>query len=106
MVRTSGCRAGQTPFSWDQTLKLPFLRRIYALTGGNPFFVEEVASALVTSANIFYHDDRWQLKPSSQLHIPHSLRLIVQQHTDHLSAAAADLLDLEHGYDRIQPPRF
>lgn len=81
-------------FGWDQSLKLPFLKPIYGLTEGNPFFVEEVANALVASGDIFFADDRWQVKPSTQLHVPRSLRLIVQQHTNGLSPAAGDLLAL------------
>ena len=81
-------------FQWDAPVKQPLLNAIYALTEGNPFFVEEVASALVARGDIFRADGRWRYKALTQLAIPHSLRLIVQSHLRGLSAEAADLLAL------------
>lgn len=79
-------------FGWDLPLKQPFLNAIYALTEGNPFFVEEVANTLVVNGDIFYADDGWHYKSLTRLDIPHSLRSIVQQRTSQLSPAAKSLL--------------
>jgi len=79
-------------FEWDTPLNRPFLSAIYTLTEGNPFFVEEVVNTLVANGNIFFTGDGWRYKPLDQLVIPHSLKLIVQQRTNQLSPAAADLL--------------
>ncbi len=79
-------------FAWDAPLNRTFLNSIYALTEGNPFFVEEVANTLVAKGDIFYDADGWRYKPLTRLDIPPSLKLIVRQRTDRLSPAAADLL--------------
>ena len=81
-------------FDWDTPVNPPLLNAIYALTEGNPFFVEEVASALVARGDIAWVAGRWQAKALTQLDIPHSLRLIVQGHLRQLSAEATDLLAL------------
>lgn len=81
-------------FAWDTPLKRPFLNAIYTLTEGNPFYVEEVANTLVVNGDIYKAGGRWHYKPLTRLDIPHSLRLIVQQRTNQLSPAAANLLAL------------
>ncbi|HSN73475.1 MAG TPA: AAA family ATPase, partial [Anaerolineae bacterium] len=81
-------------FSWDSPVKRPLLDAIYALTEGNPYFVEEVARALAERGDIYQSQGRWHAKALAQLDIPHSLRLIVQGHLRMLSAPAADLLAL------------
>jgi DNA-binding CsgD family transcriptional regulator/tetratricopeptide (TPR) repeat protein len=81
-------------FGWDTPIKRPLLEAIYALTEGNPFFVEEVARALVARGDIYPSHGGWQAKALAQLDIPHSLRLIVQGHLRGLSRPAADLLAL------------
>ena len=47
-----------------------FLTPTYALTEGNPFFMEEVLKSLVNSGDITYAREEWDLKPVSELHIP------------------------------------
>jgi DNA-binding CsgD family transcriptional regulator/ATP-dependent Clp protease adapter protein ClpS len=81
-------------FDWDSPVKRPLLDAIVALTEGNPYFVEEVARALVDRGDLYPANGRWHAKPVAQLEIPHSLRLIVQGHLRGLSAEAADLLAL------------
>lgn len=81
-------------FAWDHPLDPLFLRSIYTLTEGIPFFVEEVASALVVRGDISFVGGRWSVSNPSQLHIPRSLRLVVHQYTDRLSPDAAELLAL------------
>jgi DNA-binding CsgD family transcriptional regulator len=81
-------------FGWELPVKRRFLNAIYALTEGNPFFVEEVAHALVAREDIFYADGRWQYRALDRLDIPRSLRRIVRQRTGQLRPAAADLLAL------------
>ena len=81
-------------FDWDLPVKRPLLDAMYALTEGNPYFVEEVARALVDRGDIYPANGRWLAKPLAQLEIPHSLRLIVQGHLHGLSAEATDLLAL------------
>jgi DNA-binding NarL/FixJ family response regulator len=79
---------------WEKPVKRELLNAIYELTEGNPFFIEEVTNMLVASGDIFYNGSLWQVKPLTQLPIPHSLHLIVQQRTGSLSSPAAELLAL------------
>lgn len=81
-------------FTWERPVKRALLDAIYLLTEGNPFFIEEVANALVSSGDIFFIDGRWQAKPLARLPIPHSLRLIVQQRTNRLSPPGEELIAL------------
>ena len=73
-------------------LELPDL--IYALTEGNPFFVEELLKSLITAGDIFYVDGRWERKSLSELHIPRSVQDAVQQRTDRLSVDGRRVLIL------------
>ena len=68
------------------------LDAIYALTEGNPFFIEEILKALLTSGEIFYADGAWVLPSLGDLHIPRSIQDAVQRRTDHLSESARKVL--------------
>ena len=80
------------------TLRRPVLREfldaIYALTEGNPFFVEEILSTLVAAGDIVYIDGEWDRKPMDNLHIPRSVQAAVQRRVDQLGAAARRLLEV------------
>ena len=79
-------------FSLQRLVRVEFLDAIYALTDGNPFFVEEVLSTLVAAGEIFYVDGEWDRKPLVDLHIPRSVQAAVQQRVDRLSVHAYRLL--------------
>ncbi len=81
-------------FSWRGSVKQPLLEAIYALTEGNPFFVEEVTSALVARGDIYPANDGWRQRPIKSLDIPHSLRLVVLGRVRQASPQAAELLAL------------
>ena len=70
------------------------LNTLYVLTEGNPFFVEETLTALVTSGDIFYVQGYWNCKHLGKIHIPGSVQDAVQQRTNHLSEAAKHVLTL------------
>jgi predicted ATPase/DNA-binding NarL/FixJ family response regulator len=76
----------------SQRLELPDL--LYALTEGNPFFIEEILTSLIATGEIFYVNGRWERKPFSELHIPRSVQDAVQQRTDQLSQDARRVLIL------------
>ena len=82
------------------TLHLPrspraeFLQRIYSLTEGNPFFVEEVLKSLVAEGDVFFKDGAWERKALDQLHIPRTVQDAVQRRSARLSAPAAAILKL------------
>ncbi len=85
-----------------------FIAALYALTEGNPFFIEEVLKSLVASGEVIYHNGKWEIRPresassqskSSQAislpghpHLPRSTLLAVQQRLNHLSVEARDVL--------------
>ncbi len=70
------------------------LNTLYVLTEGNPFFVEETLTALVTSGDIFYVQGYWNSKHLSEIRIPRSVQDAVQQRMDNLSEAAKHVLTL------------
>ena len=81
-------------FDLRQAVHSGFLTPTYALTEGNPFFLEEVLKSLVISGDISYGQGGWDLKPISDLHIPRSAQIAVQSRTSGLSAEARHLLAL------------
>lgn len=66
---------------------------IYTLTEGVPFFVEEMLKSLITGGELRFADGAWRYTPGT-LRIPRSVRGIVIQRMDHLSAAAQQALTL------------
>ncbi|MGH2614313.1 MAG: helix-turn-helix transcriptional regulator [Thermomicrobiales bacterium] len=71
-----------------------FVRSLHALTGGNPFFVEEVVRSLIAEGGVYPSHEGWQRKPLDQLHIPRSVEDAVRRRTAILSSAAAEVLTL------------
>ena len=72
---------------------------IYPLTEGNPFFVEEVLTSLVSGGELFFDDRFWQRKPhpdhrSEHVPVPRSVQDAVQQRTQRLSAEAMHVVTL------------
>jgi tetratricopeptide (TPR) repeat protein len=65
---------------------------IYALTEGNPFFIEETLKSLIVAEEIFYVEGRWDRKELRELHIPRSVQDAVQERTDRLSEPARRVL--------------
>jgi DNA-binding CsgD family transcriptional regulator len=69
------------------------LERIYPLTEGNPFFVEEVLTSLISQGELLPGDDVWQGKShpgkkGESLPVPRSVQDAVQLRTRQLSAEA------------------
>src|SRR5579859_1732249 len=67
------------------------LELIYPLTEGNPFFVEEILTSLVSRGELLFDDGIWQLKShpgnrSEHMLVPRSVQDAVQQRTEQLSA--------------------
>ncbi len=82
----------QAIFTLQRPVQADVLDAIYTLTEGNPFFLEEILKALVTTGEIFYADGTWQRKPLQELSIPQSVQDAVQQRTDRLSPSAKQVL--------------
>jgi predicted ATPase/DNA-binding CsgD family transcriptional regulator len=81
-------------FALPRSVRLELSDPIYALTEGNPFFVEETLKSLIAAGEIFYANGRWGRKELRELHIPHSVQDAVQQRTDQLSESARRVLTL------------
>jgi len=81
-------------FALPRSVRLDLSDPIYALTEGNPFFIEEILKSLIMAGDIFYVNGRWDRKSLSELHIPRSVRDAVQQRTDGLSDDARRVLTL------------
>jgi len=81
-------------FALPHTTRFELLDPIYALTDGNPFFVEEILTSLIASGEIYQANGRWERKPLSELHIPRSVQDAVQQRTDQLSEPTRQVLTL------------
>ena len=89
----------------DAMLHLPdaekdsLLDLIYPLTEGNPFFVEEVLTSLVSHGELVSDDSGWHYRPhpdrrSESMPVPRSVQEAVQQRTAYLSSEAKRLLSL------------
>jgi class 3 adenylate cyclase/DNA-binding CsgD family transcriptional regulator len=81
-------------FALQRPVRGETLDPIYALTEGNPFYVEEVLKSLVAAGDFFYANGSWDRKPIEALRIPHSLNDAVQQRVERLSADARRVLEL------------
>src|SRR5215211_3547075 len=78
----------QAPVSRD------FLDAIFALTEGNPFFIEEILKALTAGGDISYADGIWDRKEINPLHIPRTIQDAVQRRTQQLDNRTLQALTL------------
>ena len=75
-------------------LPAAFVDQIYDLTGGNPFFVEEILASLITRGEIPPAAGEGQGDASFTLRIPRSIKRLVQQRLRGLSRDARRTADL------------
>ena len=78
----------QTPVSKE------FLDTVFALTEGNPFFIEEILKALTAGGDISYADGIWDRKEIDQLRIPRTIQDAVQRRTQQLGERTIQALTL------------
>ncbi len=81
-------------FQLDRPVRAESLESVFALTEGNPFFIEEVLKSLVMAGEVFYVDGVWHRKPTRELHIPRSVQDAVQRRVKQLSEKARLALTL------------
>jgi DNA-binding CsgD family transcriptional regulator/Flp pilus assembly protein TadD len=81
-------------FALPRSPSLELLDLLYALTEGNPFFVEEVLTSLIAAGDIFFVDGRWERKELQEMSTPRSVQDAVQQRIDRLSTPARRVLSL------------
>lgn len=79
---------------FDQPLPIrrDFLLEVHHLTGGNPFFIEEVVRALMAAGDIYPAQGRWQRKEVHELRIPRSVHDAIQRRAEGLSREAHQVL--------------
>ena len=68
-----------------------FLSALYRLTEGNPFFIEEVLTALVARGDIYSAAGHWERKPLAELQIPPSVQAAVEVRVASLDAPTRQL---------------
>jgi predicted ATPase len=61
-----------------------FVEELFALTEGNPFFVEELMAALVASGEIDLAEDGWDRHPLEGVAVPRSVQDAVLRRTERL----------------------
>jgi len=71
-----------------------FLGILFALTEGNPFFIEEILKALIAGGDISYIDGTWDRKEIDQLRIPRTIQDAVQRRTQQLDERTLQALTL------------
>jgi DNA-binding CsgD family transcriptional regulator len=81
-------------FALPRSARLELPDPIYALSEGNPFFIEETLKSLITAGEIFYAGGRWDHKELRELHIPRSVQDAVQERTDELSKPARRVMTI------------
>ncbi len=84
----------QTIFSVDAPVPADLLHAIYALTEGNPFFIEEVLTVLGAEQRVVAVDGGWSREDLRYPRIPRSVHDAVQQRLKTLSDPARDVLTL------------
>src|SRR2546421_7935682 len=81
-------------FTVPPLLQGDLLDAMYALTEGNPFFIEELLKSLMEAGDIFYEQGDWKRKELGELHIPRSVQDAVALRTGRLSEGARQVLHL------------
>jgi predicted ATPase len=70
------------------------LDALYALTEGNPFFVEELLKSLIEAGDIVYEQGQGPRKEREEWHIPRSVQDAIELRTAQLSEDARQVLNL------------
>ena len=78
---------------FDEEITPEFLEGFYRETEGNPFFIEEIAKALVESGQLTFEDGRWHHPPIEELGIPQSIQVAVQTRASALSELSQKILE-------------
>jgi tetratricopeptide (TPR) repeat protein len=71
-----------------------FVEALYAITEGNPFFVEELLKSLAAEGDLAFTSDAWERLPLHRLHLPRSVQIAVQQRLNRLSVEAREVITL------------
>lgn len=78
----------------DQPLRYDLLEALYRLTEGNPFFLEEALKALIEAGDLFQEAGKWEIVPFSELRVPRTVQVAVQNRLNRLSPKAGNFATL------------
>ncbi len=81
-------------FELERPVGSDFLDQIFALSEGNPFFVEEILQSLISEGDIFPTSRGWERKPVVALRIPETVQAAIHRRVDPLGTQARALLNL------------
>lgn len=84
----------QAIFGLNRPVRADFLDAIYALTEGNPFFIEEVLGSLLATGDIYRAGGLWGRKEIEEIRIPRSVQDAVQHRVGQLEESAREVLVL------------
>lgn len=85
----------QTIFGQNRPTRAEFIDKLYPLTEGNPFYIEETLKSMLMAGDIVVSDDGiWAEGSLGDLHIPRSVQDSVQQRSQQLSPEARNVLTL------------
>ena len=99
LTRTEVDAMLRTIFAMHQAVPTGLVESIYALTEGNPFFIEEILKSLIATGEITNREGVWERtlifgKHTRHLSIPRSVQDAVYQRTKQLSTPARQVLTL------------
>ncbi len=93
-----------TPLNYSQTIKLleiimgqvgeRIAKFIYGLSGGNPFYIEEIMRELERQNRIFFNGKEWVLLFDRDLNIPSSIEATISKKSQFLDAETREILDI------------
>jgi predicted ATPase/DNA-binding CsgD family transcriptional regulator len=81
-------------FEIERPIKPDFLELIEKLTGGNPYFIEEILKSLVETGGIYLSNGEWERRPVIEMQLPGSIRDAVLVRLEKISDEARDLVTL------------
>jgi len=77
---------------WQQPVPAALTEKIYQHTGGNPFYVEEVAEGLVDDGLITLQEGRWHFPALEEVRLPQDVREAIWRRIRHLGPDTQSLL--------------
>ena len=77
---------------WGQDVPAEWVAAIFERSGGNPFYVKEIAKAAVDDGLITFEDDHWQFARVIDLKLPPKIRDIVLRRVHRVGAKTEEIL--------------
>ncbi len=81
-------------FELQRPLRSEFLTTLHELTGGNPFYIEEILKSMSSLAGQAFLQSGLSSDFLTQLNLPRSIQVAVQQRLTSLSVPAAEVLSI------------